>query len=86
MFERRIGALEGLLLDLAVGRLAGRVEDRAVDVEFPAVITATNAAILDDTVFERGAAVAAMALEKPDTAALVAEQHHILAEEAHRER
>src|SRR5205823_3642597 len=47
---------------------------------------AAQAAFFDNTEFERGAAVAAVPVQEPDPAALVAEQHQILAEDAHCQR
>jgi hypothetical protein len=45
---------------------------------------AAQAAILEPAVGEVGAAVRAVAVEQPVAAALVAEQHEVLAEDAHR--
>jgi len=57
---RRVGAL-GELLPVARGSgLAGHLEDRAVDVVEAAVVAAVDSALLDLTVFQRSAAVAAV--------------------------
>ena len=56
----------------------------AVDVEQPAVEEAAQAAVLEPAVGEVGAAVRAVAVEQAVPAALVAEQHEVLAQQAHR--
>ena len=65
---RRIGAVVNRLVDLAVPGLGRHLEDRAIDVVDPAVITAADALLLDDAVFERRTAVAAMTLQDSDIA------------------
>ena len=44
-FQRRVGALERPFLDLARRRLARRVQNSAIHVELPTVITAADAAL-----------------------------------------
>ena len=82
----RVGAVIEPVLERAGRRLAGRLEDPPVGREQPAMIAAAEAPGLDDAVFERGAAMAAMQVEKPPFAAAAAEQHQILAEHAQLER
>src|SRR5262249_29053965 len=53
---RRIRAVTEALLQRAVRRLAGGLEQRAVDVEEPAVVAAPDAALGDEPELERGAA------------------------------
>ena len=53
-----------LLPELAVLRLAGCFEYPPVDVVVPAMVTATNADLFHDTVFERRVAVAAVQMQQ----------------------
>jgi hypothetical protein len=81
MLAHRIGAVEQLFLQRAVGRLAWGFEDRAVAAEEPAVIAATKPLPLDQSEFERGAAMRAVQLDQPDLAAAVAKRDEVLAED-----
>src|SRR5262249_318778 len=83
---RRIRAVTEALLQRAVRRLAGGLEQRAVDVEEPAVVAAPDAALGDEPELERGAALWAVPLEQPHHAAEVAERPQRLAEERPRDR
>src|SRR6516165_3404811 len=67
----RVGAVEQPVLQGAVGRLARRFEDRAAAAEEPAMVAAANPGLLDQSEFERGAAMRAVQLEQPDLAAAV---------------
>jgi hypothetical protein len=78
---RRVRAVAQPVLQRAVGRLAGRLQDGAVHVEQPAVIAAANTAFADQPEFERGAAMRAVQLQQADGAALVAEHHQLLAQD-----
>jgi hypothetical protein len=60
-----------------------RLVDRAVDAEFPAVIEAADAVLLDTAQGQRGAPVHAKLVEQPDPAAAVAERDKRLAEQRH---
>src|SRR5712691_755892 len=48
MLMHRIGAVAEAVLEGAVGRLARRLEDRAVDIEEPAVIAAADARVANE--------------------------------------
>src|SRR5580658_1760269 len=82
IFAHWIGAMKQPVLQRAIGRLARGLEDRAVDVEQPAMIAAAYALVADQTEFERRAAVWAVQFEQTDRAALVAKRNQILAENA----
>ena len=86
MLLDRVGAVIEPVLERARRRLARRLQNPAVGREQPAVIAAAQAPGLDDAVFERGPAMAAMQVEQPPFAAARPEQHQILAEHAHPER
>src|SRR6202011_5648485 len=73
-------------LQAAARRLARRVDDRAVHIVVPAVIAAAYAALGDAAEFERGAAMAAMAVKNADPAAAVAKDDELLAEYVDGER
>ncbi len=81
-----VGALAEIRLDAARLGLGGRVEDRAVDVEVPAVIAAADPALRRYAELERSAAVRAMPVEEPEAAGLVAERDEVLAEQPHGDR
>ena len=51
-FESGVGAEEEVVFHAVLGRLAGHLEDRAIDVELPGVIATTDPLWLDDAVFE----------------------------------
>jgi hypothetical protein len=77
-----IPGLAHLVLEQSALGLAGLLQAMALGVEFPAVIAAADAVILDLAVIERGAAMAAAGVQQADTAALVAKQDEIFAEDA----
>ena len=81
-FLDRVPGLAHLVLELAAVGLAGLFEAMAFGVEFPAVVAAADAVLLDLAVIERGAAVAAARMQQADAAMPVAEQDQILAERA----
>jgi len=70
------------ILQGAVGGLAGRLEDRAVTIEQPAVVAAADAPLADQAELERGAAMGAMQFQEADAAAPVAVGDEVLAEDA----
>ena len=82
----RVGAVIEPVLERARRGFARRLQNPAVGREQPTVIAAAKAAGLDDAVFERGAAMAAMEVEQPPFAGATPEQHQVLAEHAHLER
>ena len=82
----RVGAMEEVSGDAAGRRLAGGLQDRAVDVVEPAVVAAADPGLADDAELERGAAMAAMRVQQPEASAAIAEQHQLLAEDAQRQR
>ena len=84
LHDDRIAALAHPLAEHAALGFGRRLQALAVDVEQPAVEQAAQAAIFEAAEGEVGAAVRAVAVEQPVPAALVAEQHEILAEHAHR--
>ena len=86
MLLDRVGAVIEPVLERARRRLARRLQNPPVGREQPAVIAAAQALGLDDAVFERGAAVAAVKIEQPPIPAARPKQHEVLAEHAHPER
>ena len=80
----RIGALPHPLAEHAAFGLGGSFQALAVDVEQPAMEQAAQAAVFEAAVGEIGAAMRAVAVEQAVAAALVAEQHEVLAQHAHR--
>ena len=79
----RVGTLPYPLAEHAALGLGGSLQALAVDVEQPAMEQAAQAAVLQASVGEVGAAVRAVAVQEAVAAALVAEQHEVLAEHAH---
>src|SRR5216683_4350647 len=69
-----IPGLAHLVLEQSALGLAGLLKAAALAVEFPAVIAAADAVVLDLAVVEGGAAVAASRVEQAGTAASVTEQ------------
>ena len=82
VFERRISTVTQGVLELAVGRLTRGLEDAAIGIKQPAVVTAAQAAFRNDAVLERCAAMAAMPVENTDVRRFVPEGHEILAQDA----
>ena len=79
-----VGALAHPLAEHAAFGLGGRLQALAVDVEQPAMEQAAQAAVFQTAIGEIGAAMRAVAVQQAVAAALVAEQHEVLAEHAHR--
>jgi hypothetical protein len=75
VFESRIGAVNQVVLDFAARGLSGRVQDRAVHVVEPAVVTAADAALGHDPELQGGAAMAAVAMEQADLAGAIPKRH-----------
>src|SRR5216684_6405675 len=71
--DRRIGGDVDMLLELVLRRLVELVEAVAFDVEFPAVIDASEAAFLVAPEEQRDAAMRAEFVDEPDAAIAVAE-------------
>ena len=84
LLDHGIGALPDVLAELRVLRLGRRLEALAGGVEQPAVEGAAQAAILQPAEGEIGAAMRAVAIDQAVAAALVAEQHEVLAEQLDR--
>ena len=78
-----IGAGPHLVLERALGRLAGHVHAVAGHVELPAVVDAAQPALLVAAEEERGATVRAVGGHQPDGALGVAEGDQVLAEQPH---
>src|SRR5439155_9971414 len=76
------GSVAEAVLQCAVGRFARSLEDRAVDIEEPAVIAAADALVAYQAELERGAAMRAMQFEETDGAGSVAERDEVLTENA----
>jgi len=76
---RGVRAVAQPLPQRALGGLARRLEKAAVHVEDPAVIAAADAALLENAVLERRAAVRAVQLEQADAARAIAEDDEVLA-------
>ena len=85
-FKGRIGTLKDTVLHAAVARLAGRLNDAAVDVVLPAVIATADALVLDDAVFERGTTMRAMSFKQANPATAITEGDQLLAHDLHRFR
>src|SRR5262249_26738036 len=83
---RGIGALPDALAEAAPGRLAGRFEASAVDVVDPAVIAAANTALHRNAVLERRPTMRAVQVQHAQTAAAIAEDHQVLAEDSPQQR
>jgi hypothetical protein len=82
-FFHRIGEVTDLLMEeisLGLGRL---LQALAGDIEEPAVIRATDAALLDVAVFEGRAAVRAVETHEADSIVEVAEENQLFAQEFH---
>ena len=79
----RVRALLHGQVELAACRLGRCFQAVAAGVVQPAVIGAGDAALLDPSIQERGAAVGAMVSEQADVAALVAEEDQVLAQQPH---
>ena len=75
-----------LVFEVALGRLGGHVDAIAVDVEFPTMVDAANAALFIAPEVERRATVRAVRLQDADLATGVAKRDQVLAEQtqAHR--
>ena len=84
LHDDRIGALAHPLAEHTAFRLGGRLQALAVDIEQPAMEQAAQAAIFQPAEGEVGAAMRTVAVQQTVPAALVAEQHEILAQHAHR--
>ena len=63
---RRVSRDVNLVFEVAFGRFGRHVDAVAVDIEFPAVIDAANAALLVAPEVERGAAVRAVSFDDAD--------------------
>jgi len=85
-FAGRISSYADLVLELVFLRLVHLVDTTAVDGEFPAVVNATQPALLVAPEPQRGAAMWTIFVEEPDPAVAVAERDEILAQQpdAHR--
>ena len=80
----RVALLAHALAEHAAVGLGRRLQALAVDVEQPAMEQAAQATVLEAAVGEVGAAMRAAAVEQAVPATLVAEQHEVLAQHAHR--
>src|SRR5579862_4703608 len=78
-----IGDLLYLFLELRLRRLVRHVDAIAVDVVFPAVIPAAQAAVAVLAEMQRRAAMGAMLAEQADAALTVAKSDEVLAQEPH---
>src|SRR5271170_1229064 len=80
----RISPVKQPVFKGAVRRLARRFEDRAVDAEQPAMVTAADPCVADQPELQRRTAMRTMQFQQPrDAAAAVAKRHQILAEDPH---
>jgi hypothetical protein len=80
VLTNRIGAMEKAVLQCAVGRLSRGFEDRAVNVEQPAVIAAADPLFSDQAEFQRGAPMRAVQLQQANRPAAVAKGDEVLAQ------
>jgi len=83
---RGIRALPYALAQATARGLARRLETTSVDVVRPAVVAATQAALEWNGEFERRAAMRAVQVEHADASAAIAEDHEVLAQDAHAAR
>jgi hypothetical protein len=79
----RVPGVPHLVLERSAVRFVGLLQAVALRVGLPAMMAAADAVILDLTVIERGAAMAAAGVQQAGAAAAVTKQHEILAENAH---
>jgi hypothetical protein len=86
VFMRGIRALPHALAQATARGLARRLETAPVGVVYPAVVTAAQAALERNAELERRAAMRAVQVEHADAPAAIAEDHEILAEDAHAAR
>jgi hypothetical protein len=82
VFMHRISGVIEPILQGAVGGLAGRLKDPAVNVEQPAMIAAADALVADQAELERRSAMRAIWFQQADGAALVTEDDEVLSEDA----
>ena len=80
-FVGGIGAVAEAVFKGGAGGFARGFEDGAVDVEQPAVVAATDAALRDQPELQGCAAVGAVGFDHADAAAEIAEGHQFLAED-----
>ena len=85
-FARRIGFLLAIEFQPAAFGLAGLIQDVALNVEFPAVIEAAQAALLIASEGERSAAVHAAFGEYAEPPLRVAEDDEVFAQHAGADR
>ncbi|MNS70331.1 hypothetical protein D3C72_1036730 [compost metagenome] len=83
LLDHRVGRLLDAAAQLAGGGLGRSFQAVALGVEQPAVEGAADAAVFQPAEGQVGAAVRAVAVEHAELAALVAEQHEVLAHELH---
>ncbi len=81
-FDDRIPGLADAIAQTATVRFARLVQADALVAEFPAVVAAADAVLLDPPVHQARAPVGAARIEQPGLACLVAEQDKVLAEPA----
>src|SRR5258707_824969 len=70
------------VLEGALRGLEGRLQDAALDVVQPPVVAATEPALLDAAVLQRGAAVTTAEEHQPWASLAIAESDEVLAQEA----
>jgi hypothetical protein len=73
------------MLYLAIFGFTRCFENRAIHVEVPAVVAATNPALLDTPVLKRRTTMGAVSVQETDAVAKIPEDHQILAEQLHRD-
>ena len=79
----RVGEVAHLLVERAAGRLRRLLQAGAGHVEEPPVVRAAQPRCHHVAVLQGGAAVGAVKPQEPQAALAVAEQHQVLAEDAH---
>jgi hypothetical protein len=70
------------VFEVRLGRFVGHIDAVAVNVEFPAVVNATQAALFVATEEETRAAMRTVLIEKADLAVRVAESDQVFAKDA----
>src|SRR5579862_3025461 len=86
MLDARVSRYLDLALEVPVLRLTRQIDAIAVDVEFPTVIDAANAAFLVAAEEHRGGAMGTALVDEADAAIGVTECDEVLAEELHAHR
>ena len=78
-----IGALREIVFSFARFWLRWSVQNGAIDIKVPTVITTANASLSNNAKLKRRAAVHTVAVQEPKPRGLVTKNHQILAKQPH---